>query len=116
MEELKGFLNIPNLSVNDAAELYSLSKYILNDASRKLIGPNRFISFLSIQELKSINFFNLIDTCYLISKSPMEEFLKEIKIQRNVIETQQNSCFICKGNLRIHSSTEAKLYDDKKGE
>ena len=55
MEELKTSLNIPKLSINDVAELYSLSKYILNDESRKSVGPNRLISFLSNQELKSIN-------------------------------------------------------------
>ena len=117
MENLRDFLNMPNLAVNDAKEMYELSNYIADKRARRILGHGRLIGTLSNEKLRNISLLELIDACDLIRNSHLKEIFENCANQnaKRIVSTEQKVCFICQANIRYFSMSTATLYDDHSG-
>ena len=60
MEELRIFLNFPNLTIRDAQKNFGLSKYIQNRRIRRILGLQKLTGSLSNEKLRNLSVSELI--------------------------------------------------------
>ena len=69
MDEIRSFLDIPNLNINDLADIFQMSSYLNDKFASRLIGIERFKMIISNDKLKDCSIEALIDTCFMIKQS-----------------------------------------------
>ena len=116
MENLRLFLDIPNLTIEDAKQINCLSRYLKDRKIRRIIGHERLRNIFTNEYLRKLSFAELIDASNIIQGSYLEEvFESDHNQSKPIITTEQQSCFICNSNLKYYSASPANLYDDKSG-
>ena len=117
MDKLKLFLEIPDLNIKDARELYSISEFIKNKNARQILGYNKIYSCFTNDNLKKCNILELIDACEIIEASVLKEVFVETN-ERNIpkiVTTNTKECFICDRPIKYYSALNSRLYDDYSG-
>ena len=116
MDNLRLFLDIHNLTIEDAKQNHYLSKYLKDRNIRCVIGHARLRNIFTNEYLRKLSFAELIDASNIIQESYLAEVFESDHISpKPIITTEQQSCFICNSKLKYYSASPANLYDDKLG-
>ena len=117
MDQLKIFLDLPDLKIKDVQELYNISHFIKNKSARSTLAYNKIMLCFLNENMKKKSILELIDACDIIENSILKEIFDQSndKSTSKIIATNCQECFICNGHLKFHSVSQARLYDDYSG-
>ena len=103
MDNLRVFLDLPTLTIQDAKEIHNLSIYLKSRRIRTVIGNERFRNMFSNEHLRKLSYAEIIDASNLIKESYLDEiFENDNNGIKPIITTEQVLCFICKSELKSH--------------
>ena len=117
MDKLRTFLDLPELKIKDAQELYNISHFIKNKNARSALGHNKILLCFSNENVRKKSILELIDACNIIENSILKDIFEQSNDKSNskIIATNCRECFICNGHMKFHSAAQARLYDDYSG-